>query len=140
MEEILELRKCILAQDYTEALLIIDELEEMSKDDKIAKIKGYSVVLLIYLIKQIAENRTTRSWNNSILNSIEGIQDANKTRKAKGYYLNNDELIKAIESVFNRALRTASEEAFEGIYSSEELLEKIIAYEIKQEAFELIKN
>lgn len=93
MEEILELRKCIIAQDYTKALLIIDELEEISKNDKIAKIKSYLVVLLIHLIKQIAENRTTRYWNNSILNSIEGIQDANKRRKVKGYYLNNDELI-----------------------------------------------
>lgn len=139
MEELLELRKCILNQNYTEALLIIDELEEMSKDDKIAKIKSYLIILLIHLIKQEAEGRNTRSWQNSILNSIEGIQETNKRRKAKGFYLNDEELKEAIESVFARAVRTASEEAFEGIYSDRELLEKFDQNKVKSKTMELIQ-
>jgi hypothetical protein len=140
MEELLELKNYILNQDYPKALLIVEQLEEMSKDDKIAKVKSYLIILLIHLIKQEAEKRNTRSWENSILNSIEGIQDTNKRRKAKGYYLNDDELLEAIESVFARALRTASEEAFEGIYSSNELLEKFNQNQVKEKAFELIKS
>ncbi len=140
MEELLELRKCILNQNYIEALLIIDELEEMSKDDKIAKIKSYLIILLIHLIKQEAEKRNTRSWQNSILNSVEAIQDTNKRRKAKGYYLNEEEIKEAIESVFPRAVRTASEEAFEGIYSDRELLAKFDRDKVKNKTMELIKR
>ncbi|MGL5878916.1 MAG: DUF29 family protein [Xenococcaceae cyanobacterium] len=140
MEELLELRKCILNQNYTEALLIIDELEEMSKDDKIAKIKSYLIILLIHLIKQEAEKRNTRSWQNSILNSIEGIQETNRRRKAKGFYLNDEELKEAIESVFPRAVRTASEEAFEGVYSDRELLAKFDRDKVKNKTMELIKR
>jgi Domain of unknown function DUF29 len=139
MEELLKLRKCILNQNYSEALLIVDELEEMSKDDKIAKIKSYLIILLIHLIKQEAEKRNTRSWQNSILNSIEGIQETNKRRRSKGYYLNDEELTEAIESVFARAVRTASEEAFEGIYSDRELLAKFDRDIVKSKAMELIK-
>ncbi|MEN9870010.1 MAG: hypothetical protein RLZZ171_993 [Cyanobacteriota bacterium] len=139
MEELLELRKCILNQNYTEALLIVDELEEMSKDDKIAKIKSYLIILLIHLIKQEAEKRNTRSWQNSILNSIEGIQETNKRRRSKGYYLNDEELTEAIESVFARAVRTASEEAFEGIYSDRELLAKFDRDKVKSKTLELLK-
>ena len=84
MEELLELRNCILSQEYAKALLIIDELEEMSKDDKLTKISSYIIILLIHLIKQEAENRSTRSWEKSILNSLDRIKFVNKRRKAGG--------------------------------------------------------
>lgn len=63
MEELITLRKYIEAKNYQEALALIDELEEMSKDEKINKIESYIVILLVPLIKQKAENRTTKSWN-----------------------------------------------------------------------------
>ncbi|BAZ46259.1 hypothetical protein NIES4102_32890 [Chondrocystis sp. NIES-4102] len=139
MEEILELRNCIVNQEYAKALLIIDELEEMSKDDKLNKISSYIIILLIHLIKQEAEKRSTRSWEKSILNSLDRIQFVNK-RRAGGYYLNNEELQYLIEESFNYALREASFEAFEGVYSCEELLEQFDQSKVKQQAFKLIKN
>ena len=57
MEELWELRKNIEEQRYPEALLLIGELEEMSKDDKLNKIYSYAVILLLHLIKQKAEHR-----------------------------------------------------------------------------------
>lgn len=140
MEELLELRNCILSQEYAKALLIIDELEEMSKDDKLTKISSYIIILLIHLIKQEAENRSTRSWEKSILNSLDRIKFVNKRRKAGGYYLNNEELKDLIEESFNYALREASFEAFEAIYSSDELSEKFDQNKVKEKALELIKN
>jgi hypothetical protein len=140
MEELLELRNCILSQEYAKALLIIDELEEMSKDDKLTKISSYIIILLIHLIKQEAENRSTRSWEKSILNSLDRIEFVNKRRKAGGYYLNNEELKDLIEESFNYALREARFEAFEAIYSSEELSKKFYQNKVKEKAFELIKN
>ncbi|MFN7659919.1 MAG: DUF29 family protein, partial [Dolichospermum sp.] len=68
MEELLTLRELLLKGDMTGALAIVDELEEMSRDDKINNIRSYAVILLIHLIKQKAENRTTKSWELSIRN------------------------------------------------------------------------
>ena len=63
MEELLTLRELLIKGDMSGALAIVDELEEMSRDDKINNIRSYAVVLLMHLIKQQAENRTTRSWD-----------------------------------------------------------------------------
>jgi hypothetical protein len=58
MEELLELEKSIKEGRYQDALQIVYELEEMSRDEKEAKIRSYLIILLIHLIKQKAENRT----------------------------------------------------------------------------------
>lgn len=47
MFELQELRKKIEAQDYQGALKIVDELEEMSVEDKLNKIESYMVILYI---------------------------------------------------------------------------------------------
>ena len=66
MEELIELRKNIQIGNYKKALQIIDELEEMSVEDKLNKIDSYMVVLLLHLIKKNAQQKTTRSWELSI--------------------------------------------------------------------------
>lgn len=71
----------------------MQELEEMSKSDKLNKIFSYGIILLLHLIKQIAEDRTTKSWETSIFNSVKQIQRINKRHKAKGTYLTEEELL-----------------------------------------------
>src|SRR6516164_270285 len=66
MEELDELRQAIEAGDYDQALAILDELDAMSRDDKITKMMSYMRVLLTHLVKQVAEQRSTRSWEDSI--------------------------------------------------------------------------
>ena len=63
MEELHELRTYIEQGHYDDALNLIGEMEEMSKDDKINRRLSYFLILQMHLIKQQAENRTTRSWN-----------------------------------------------------------------------------
>ena len=65
MEELDELRQAIEAGDYDQALAILDELDAMSRDDKITKVMSYMRVFLVHLIKQVAEQRSTRSWEDS---------------------------------------------------------------------------
>jgi hypothetical protein len=43
MEELIELRSLVQRGDVQSALMLIDELEEMSKDDKINKIYSYGI-------------------------------------------------------------------------------------------------
>ncbi|MFM9158308.1 MAG: DUF29 family protein, partial [Dolichospermum sp.] len=86
------------------ALSLIDELEEMSKEDKINKIYSYCVVLLVHLIKQQAEKRTTHSWYVSIRNAIDAIDRINKRRKSGGYYMDKQEIEEILPGAYNRAL------------------------------------
>ncbi len=139
MEELIELRKSITSGDYSKALEIVDELEEMSLEDKLNKIYSYTVILLMHLIKQEAEGKTTRSWSNSILNSAEQINRINKRRKSGGYYAQAEVLQEIIDDAFPRALRNAALEAFGGAYQEEELLKMISLSDIKQKALNLLK-
>jgi len=138
MEELFELRTCIEEGRYTDALVLLGEMEEMSRDDKINKIESFMEVLLLHLIKQHAEKRSTRSWEVSIFNSVYQINKTNKRRKAGGYYLKKDDLKDAIEESYLPALRRASLEAFEGMLDETELSRKADEVQIKKEALELI--
>lgn len=140
MEELVQLRESIIAGNYSQALQIIDELEEMSVEDKLNKIYSYTVILLLHLIKQQAERKTTRSWQNSILNSVEQINRVNKRRKSGGYYATAETLQEIIDEAFPRALRDAALEAFGGAYQEEELLKMIDIAEIKQSAINLLNS
>ena len=138
MEELLTLKELLHQGKISEALLIVEELEEMSKSDKLNKIFSFGVILLLHLIKQSAENRTTKSWNTSILNSLKQIQRTNKRHKAKGNYLTEEELLETLEDAYDSALRDAAIEAFEGRYEAEEIGEMVNREEIIRKAMDLI--
>ncbi len=138
MFELEELRKRIEAHDYIAALQIVDELEEMSVEDKLNKIYSYMVILLIHLIKQAAEERTTSSWNRSIMNSTDNINRVNKRRRSGGYYANAETLKEIIDEAYPRAIKESSFEAFEGKLSWQELDRKVDSDSIKSKAIALL--
>jgi hypothetical protein len=138
MEELLELREFVVAGNLDAALSLIDELEEMSKEDKINKIYSYCVVLLIHLIKQQEEKRTTHSWDVSIRNSTDAIKRINKRRKAGGFYMNKKELAETLAEAYDRALDNAALEAFGGIYDGLTLSNLVKQKLILKEALDLI--
>lgn len=140
MNELQELREKIEQQDYQGALLIVNELEEMSVDDKLNKIYSYIVILLVHLIKQEAEQRTTSSWNRSIYNSVKYINKTNKRRRSGGYYATNDALQQIVDEAYEHALTEASYEAFEGTLNPQELSQKVNTERIKQNALSQITN
>ena len=121
MEELWELRRYIETGNYEAALALLDEMEAMSRDDKITRIESFMEILLLHLIKRAVEHRTTKSWDASILNARDQILRLNKRRKAGGWYLNEHELYEALEEVYDTALRRAALEAFEGIHTAEQL-------------------
>ena len=116
----------------------MEDLEEMGRKSIIKTIRSYAVILLLHLIKQQAEKRTTRSWNVSINNSVREINRTNKRRKSGGYYANQEELKETIDEAFEAAIERASLEAFEGRYSSEELKQMLKIEEVKKAALNLI--
>ncbi|MEH2319929.1 DUF29 family protein [Nostoc sp.] len=138
MEELLLLRQLIEEKQYEKALEVVAELEEMSREDKLNKIYSYAVILLLHLIKQEAEKRSTRSWEFSIYNASKEIKRVNKRRKSGGCYANEEELKEILTDAFDTALKKAALEALEGIYTDNELKEKIQEDKIKSKALSLI--
>jgi len=121
MEELLTLKSLLLKGDIPGSLAIVEELEEMSKKDIIKTIRTHAVILLLHLIKQQAENRTTRSWDISIRNSVLEIQEENKRPRGAGFYLPLEELHIVLETAYRQAINKASLEVEEGRYEPKEL-------------------
>lgn len=61
MEEILELKNCLINHQYERAMTIVEELELMGRQDKINILESFLLILLIHLIKIQVEKRLTRS-------------------------------------------------------------------------------
>lgn len=138
MEELITIKEFLLAGKIPEALALVEELEEMSKSDKINKIFSYGIILLLHLIKKAAEKRTTKSWEVSIRNAVTQIQRVNRRHKAKGTYLSDEELLETLQDAFESALDKASLEAFEGVYDAQEIAAMIDQAQIIDQAFKLI--
>ena len=138
MEELMTLKELLYQGKIPEALELVEELEEMSKSDKLNKIFSYGIILLLHLIKKYAENRTTKSWETSIFNSVTQIQRTNKRYKAKGTYLTEEELEETLQDAYESALRSAALEAFEGIYDAEQLGSMVKREDIIKMAMDLI--
>jgi Domain of unknown function DUF29 len=134
MEELSVLRQYIEQGRYNDALLFIDELEEMSKEDKLNKIFSYALILLIHLINKHAEQHTTRSWDFSIAFAVLQIKRTNLRRKSGGFYASPKELHEILEEAFNLALKKASLEVFEGSLGEAELAGKVDKAAIIKEA------
>ncbi len=140
MEELMELRSLVQQGDLRSALTLIDELEEMSKDDKINKIYSYTIILLLHLIKQSAEKRSTSSWEVSICNAVISVQRSNKRRKAGGNYLSDRELSEILEESYDRALDNARLEAFGGAYDAIALGKMVDRAEVLERAMQMLKG
>ncbi len=121
MEELLELKGFLLNGNIADALLLVEEMTEMSKDDKLNRISTFAKILLLHLIKGQAEGRTTRSWDAAIENAVYEIQKTNRRRKAGGSYLTDNELREAIDDAYRVALSVAAAEAFGGCYTAVQL-------------------
>ena len=140
MEELMTLKNHLLAGDLTAALALVDEMEAMSKDDKISTIASYAVILLLHLIKQHVEQHTTKSWDVSIRNCVRQINRKNKRRNAGGYYLTKDELLTILQEVFNDAIDQASLEVANGKYDYEQLSALVDKNLIIDQAMNLINH
>ena len=114
MDELQELRKQIEARDYDAAIAIVNELEEMSREDKINKIFSFSLILWQHLIKREAEGRTTNSWEASIKEAATQIQRINTRRRVGSTYLSDEGLHENLKEALPLALAKAAAEAFGG--------------------------
>jgi Domain of unknown function DUF29 len=104
-KELIELRRSILAGRYDDALEIVDDLEEMSKQAILRKIEAFLVRLVIHLIKNQIEQRLTNSWIASISNSVIQIAKLNIKDNQKSYYIKADEWGEYLAEAVEMAIR-----------------------------------
>jgi Domain of unknown function DUF29 len=138
MDELADLRTLLTEGRIEDALLLVDELDEMSREDKINKISSYMRLVLIHLIKQHAEQRSPRSWEVSVQEALRQLTRTNTRRKAGGVYLTREELRAELEDAYDLALERAALEAFGGIYSAEELATRVVREQVLERALALI--
>jgi hypothetical protein len=119
---------------------LIAEMEEMSREDKINKIYSFAEILLLYLIKQEAEKRTTRSWDLTLRNAVRQIGRVNKRRKSGGVYVEGTELREIIADAYQPALERAALETFEGRYDDQELGRKVNRAAIEAKALDMLSS
>lgn len=142
MEELLALKDLLLKGDLPGSLAIVEELEEMSKKDIINNIRSLAVILLLHLIKQQVENRSTGSGEVSIRNSVLEIQELNLRPQSKGFYLDTEDLRLTLEKAFRQAINKASLEidaeryevrVLEQMVDREEILDRALALILQSE-------
>jgi hypothetical protein len=114
MEEIIELKQSIIDHNWEKSLAIIEELEEMGRQDKINNLQSFLIIFLVHLIKIKVEKKVTRSGQNSIINSLLEIQKRNHLGK-KSHYIQQNNWSEHFRETLPRALIKASEEIFGGI-------------------------
>lgn len=140
MEELREIRQALEAGDLQAALALVDEMEEMSRDDKVQKIASYMRVLLVHKIKQAVEGRSTKSWDVSIRHTLRQIAGINKRRQAGGWYLSEENLSALLAETYESALDWASLEVHEGIHSAAELARRHDRNELLINALAMIRS
>jgi hypothetical protein len=137
-EELEQLRQYLETGQLDAAFGLLDEMDEMSRDDKIHKIQSYMHVLLIHLIKQAAEHRTTPSWDRTIRNALFWIPRINRRRKAGGWYTPADDLQEALADVYEHALDSAAAEALGGEHTTASLGILVDRDKVLAQAYEMI--
>ncbi|MEO1445998.1 MAG: DUF29 family protein [Cyanobacteria bacterium J06635_11] len=91
-QELLDLRQSILDQRYDDALALVDELEDMSKQSILRNIETFLTRLIVHLIKNQVEQRLTNSWAASISYSVLRIKKLNLKGNRTAYYISSDDL------------------------------------------------
>lgn len=131
-QELIDLRTCIQEGRYADALVIVDELEGMSKQAILRNIQAYLRIMLIPLIKNQVEQRLTNSWVAFIRNSLIEIKKLNLKDNKKSYYINLNEWDTYIEDEIEVAVPDASVEVLNGIYNEFQLTEMVDINQIIQ--------
>lgn len=137
-QELIDLRNSIVEGRYTDALAIVDELEGMSRQAILRNIQSYLKILLIYLIFNQIEQRLTKSWANSIRNSVREIKKLNLQDNKTSYCVKIDEWESMLDDEFEEAISLASEEVRDGLYSPYELTDLVEQQQIMNRAKSLL--
>ncbi|MBC6476441.1 MAG: hypothetical protein GDA56_00175 [Hormoscilla sp. GM7CHS1pb] len=113
-QELTDIRTCILEGRYNEALMLVDELEGMSKKAILQNIESFLVRMLVLLIKNKISESMNNLWYASIRDSVLKIQGLNLKEDKTSYYIKQNEWDDCMEMAFLDAIFIASGEVLDG--------------------------
>ncbi|MBD2183683.1 DUF29 family protein [Planktothrix sp. FACHB-1355] len=113
-QELTDLRNYILEKRYEDALILIDELEGMSRQAILRNIQSFLDMMMMHLIKNQIEQGLTNSWIASISDSIVQIKRLNLKENKTSYYVKADEWELMLEEAIASSIRPASAELLNG--------------------------
>ncbi len=90
IQELEDLKNCILEQRYEDALALIYQLDGMSRQTKINALESFVIRMLIHIKNQL-EQRLTNYWAASIRSSLIEIKKINLQDNRKSYYIKENE-------------------------------------------------
>lgn len=114
-QELLDLKQAIANQDLSRAMAIVNDLEAMSREDKIQKIQSHLAVLLLHLLKMQLEQRLTNAWRASVLNALLQIKRTNRMGNKKTPYIQSEDWQEAIAEVMPEVYVIAATEVLGGV-------------------------
>lgn len=124
-QELLDLRRSIVEQRYDDALGLVDELEDMSKQAILRNIESFLTRLMVHLIKNQVERRLTNSWVASISNSVIQVKKLNLKGNKTSYYIEQESWLPFLEEAIESAIAPASVEILNGQLNPIQLSEKV---------------
>ncbi len=124
-QELIDLKSSILEGRYDDALLLVDELEGMSKQAILLNIELFLVRMLVHLIKNQLEERLINSWVASIADSILRIKKLNLKDNKTSHYIQIDEWEPFFEEVIEAAIAPASVEVLNGRFNPIHVSERV---------------
>jgi hypothetical protein len=124
-QELLDLRLSLVEKRYDDALELVDELEEMSKQAILRNIESFLTRLMVHLIKNQVEKRLTNSWVASISDSVLKIKKLNLKGNKTSYYIDRDEWLPFLEEAIEAAVAPASVEALNGQFNAIQISEMV---------------
>jgi hypothetical protein len=137
-QELLDLRLSILAGRYDDALMLVDELEGMSKQAILRNIESFLVRLFMHLIKNQVEQRLTNFWIASISDSIVEIAKLNRKDNKTSYYIAVDAWDPYLEEAIEAAIRPASVEVLDGHLRPQQLSGRLDRAQLLTTAHQLL--
>ncbi|HEY9810085.1 MAG TPA: hypothetical protein V6D13_12220 [Halomicronema sp.] len=139
-QELRNLKNSILEGRYEDALLIVDELESMSKEYNLNKIRFYVIRILSKIIKIQIEHHLTNYSKASISESLNNIKNLNCKDNKNYYYVKPNEWSKILKESLEQSLDLASVEVLDGTIEPEkisEIIDKNQLFEISQQLLNL---
>ena len=124
-QELTDLRRSLQEGRYTDALALVDELEDMGKQAILRNIESFLVRLLVHLIKNQVEQRLTHSWLVSISDSLLQISKLNLKDNQTSHYIKADSWDPYLDEALEAAILPASLETLEGKLKPRQLASRI---------------
>lgn len=139
MEELMTIKSLLLEGDIQSALVLVEELEQMTRQDIINQLRSLGVILLRQLIQQQTVNKINSPLvETEIQKTVLELQELQKQLNGVDDSFIQKQFLQVLEIAYPSAVDQASSELAQGRYDAEDLETMINRDKIVQQALQLV--